>query len=67
MTDLSKLFNIGYSSACHDRAAVTWDTFEWRGGGYDTLRVHTENRNVTVTISPKGRSVRVFVDGVEVK
>ena len=60
----------GASSACDGLAAVDWyryDDGRQRNGGepYRVLAIDAGNRSIQVSISPKGRSVRIFVDGEE--
>lgn len=49
-------------------AAVSWFTFRHRmrdAGPYHFVDVRAGERRVQISVSPTGRSVRVFVDGVE--
>lgn len=58
----------GGTPACDGLAAVSAWRFQFRKGrgDYRNLDVRAGNRSVQVSISPSGRSVRVFVDGLEV-
>jgi hypothetical protein len=38
--------------------------FEMRGKRYYTVRVKTASHTVNVYVSPQGRSVRVYLDGI---
>lgn len=49
-------------------AAVSWWTYRHRmrdAGPYHFVDVRAGERRVQISVSPTGRSVRVFVDGVE--
>ena len=37
--------------------------FKHRGKRYDVVKVRGKNREIEVTVSPTGRSVRVYLDG----
>jgi len=56
-----------WTPAADGLAALMWHRFEFRKGRGDYRTVHllAGEREVQVSISPSGRSVRVFVDGVE--
>ncbi len=58
----------GWTPACDGLVATSWWQFEHRAGRgpYRFLDVLAGQRKVQVSVSPSGRSVRVFVDGVEV-
>lgn len=58
----------GWTPACDGLVATCWWQFEHRAGRgpYRFLDVIAGQRKVQVSVSPSGRSVRVFVDGVEV-
>lgn len=45
---------------------LTAETLRWemRGKRYYTVRVKTETHTVQVYVSPQGRSVRVYLDGI---
>lgn len=58
----------GWSSACDGLAAVSWYRFHWHKGRgpHRVIDVRAGGRHVQITMSPRGRVVRVYVDGVEV-
>lgn len=67
---MRQLFEAGWASACEGLIAISSYAFEWRAGRgqYKTLQVEVEGgRTVEISISPTGRSVRIYVDGEEVK
>ena len=37
--------------------------FKYRGGWYALIKGRVHGRRIEVTVSPKGRSVQVYVDG----
>lgn len=58
----------GYVDFCDGLAAVSWFRFQRRpsdGGPYRQLRILAGDKRVEVSISPSGRSVRVFINGNE--
>lgn len=57
----------GWYSACDGLAAVTWHRFQpdKRQGEYRTLTIRAGEREIQVSISPSGRSTRIYVDGRE--
>lgn len=64
---VQRALKIGYTSVCADMAAVSWSSFDMGSKGvYREIRLLAGEREIEVTISPKGHSVRVFVDGNEV-
>lgn len=66
----AQLMEAGWTSACEGRIALSTYAVEWyKGRGkHHTLQVEIEGgRTVEVSISPTGRSVRIYVDGEEVK
>lgn len=70
MTRLQQMANSGtWSMACNGNAGVRWFTIRRRTTepASSILTVRTEHREVEVYISPAGRSVRIFVDGEEVR
>jgi hypothetical protein len=67
MADLRTLHRLGWTSAAGGKLALADFAFEHRGGTYHQLNIQSEGRKIEVTVSPTGRSVRVFVDGVEAR
>lgn len=66
---MRQLFEAGWTSACEGLIAIGSYAFEWRAGRgqHKTLQVEVEGgRTVEISISPTGRSVRIYVDGHEV-
>lgn len=59
--------NADYHGLFDGAGAVTWFRFSHRGGTYRTAKLLAGDREVEVSMSPKGRSVRVWVDGTEVR
>jgi hypothetical protein len=66
--DVAAAVAAGWSAACDGLAAVSWFRFNARKGRgpHRTLDVRAGDRRVQIGISPRGRVVRVFVDGTEV-
>lgn len=62
------LWKIG-ATQVGSRGAVRWFTYEPRAGlgAYEVIDLDVGDRHVQVSVSPTGRSVRVFVDGTEAK
>ena len=65
---VSRALEAGAADVLDGFGAVRWSRFNPRMGveSYLTLDLWVGERHVYVTVSPTGRSVRVFVDGVEV-
>lgn len=65
---VTRSLEAGWTQACDGLAALSWCRFRYREhdhGPYRLLDVHVGERRIQVSISPTGRSVRVFVDGTE--
>lgn len=58
----------GWAPVCDGLAAMSWFRFvAHKGRGpRRTIDVHAGDRHVQIGMSPRGRVVRVFVDGTEV-
>lgn len=64
---VSRALEAGGADVLDGFGAVRWFRFGTETGQYLALDLWVGERRVEVTVSPTGRSVRVFVDGVEVK
>lgn len=59
--------NAGWTAACDGAVALMWSSMRRRANEdeHRFLDVRAGNRTIQVAVSPSGRKVRVFVDGVE--
>lgn len=64
---VQRAIEAGWSPMCDDEAAVSWFTFARKEGTapHRFIDVLAGERHVQISISPTGRSVRVYVDGNE--
>lgn len=66
---VEQLIEAGWTALLDGAIAASWWAIEWRAGRgkHRSLMLYVRGgRSIEVTVSPTGRSVRVFVDGNEV-
>lgn len=66
---VGRCLKAGWHSCCDGAVAVQWFRFQPRSrrGEYQTLHVVAGDHKIAVSVSPTGRSVRVFVNGEEIQ